>query len=81
MIALKRILCYLKGMADYSLVLGGKNKGTDLIRWTDSDWTQDSDDHCSVAGFMFDITGWTISWPSKKQPTVALFIVEAEYIQ
>src|SRR6202030_1705156 len=80
LVALKRILRYLRGTTDYGLVLGGKNDGVDVVGWTDSDWAQDSDDRRSVAGFVFDVAGGTISWSSKKQPTVVLSTVEAEYM-
>src|ERR1700730_4291609 len=80
LVSLKRMLRYLQGTIDYSLVLGGKNDGADMVGWTDSDWAQDSDDCRSVAGFVFDIAGSTVSWSSKKQPMVALSTVEAEYM-
>ena len=80
LIALKRILRYLKGTIAYGLVLGGKNDGADIVGWTDSDWAQDLDDRRSIAGFVFDVAGGTVSWSSKKQPTVALSTVEAEYM-
>ena len=80
LIALKRILRYLKGTVQHGLVLGGKNDRVDLVGWTDSDWAQDADDRRSIAGFVFDVAGGTVSWSSKKQPTVALSTVEAEYM-
>ena len=80
LIALKRILRYLKGTIGYRLVLGGKNDGADIVGWTDSDWAQNLDDRRSIAGFVFDVAGGTVSWSSKKQPTVALSTVEAEYM-
>ena len=78
--ALKRVLRYLKGTAHFSLRLGGANSDTDLIGWTDSDWAQDIDSRRSVGGFVFEIAGGVVSWSSKKQPTVALSTVEAEYM-
>ena len=34
----------------------------------------------SISGFVFDIAGGSVSWSSKKQPTVALSTAEAEYM-
>jgi len=43
--ATKGILCYLKGTANYNLVLGRQREGKfDLIGWSDSNWAQDVDD-------------------------------------
>ena len=50
------------------------------MEWSDSNWAQDPDDHCSTSGFVFDIAGSLISWSSKKQQTVATLSVEAEYV-
>jgi hypothetical protein len=78
--AVKRVLRYLKGTADFGLTFGGSGEGVDLIGWTDSDWAQDTDSRRSVGGFVFDVAGGSVSWPSKKQPTIALSTVEAEYM-
>jgi hypothetical protein len=76
----KRVLRYLKGTAHFGLAFGGSDSGADLIGWTDSDWAQDVDTRRSVGGFVFDVAGGSVSWSSKKQPTVALSTVEAEYM-
>jgi hypothetical protein len=78
--AVKRVLRYLKGTAQLGLTFGGSGSGVDLIGWTDSDWAQDPDSRRSVGGFVFDVAGGSVSWSSKKQPTVALSTVEAEYM-
>lgn len=78
--AVKRVLRYLKGTESFGLTLGGSDDGFDLIGWTDSDWAQDIDTRRSVGGFIFDVAGGSVSWSSKKQPTVALSTVEAEYM-
>jgi hypothetical protein len=78
--AFKRVLCYLKGTVGFGLRLGGKDNGVDLIGWANSDWAQDPDSRRSVTGYIFDITGGSVSWASKKQPTVVLSTVEAEYM-
>ena len=79
--AAKRILCYLKGTQDFSLVLGRQGRGAvDIVGWTDSDWAGDIDSRCSVGGFVFDVAGGCVSWSSKKQVSVATSSVEAEYV-
>jgi hypothetical protein len=77
--AFKQLLCYLKGTAEFVLMLGSKDTGTDLIGWTDSDWAQDPDSRQSVGGYVFNVAGSSVSWVSKRQPTVALSTTEAEY--
>jgi hypothetical protein len=77
---IKRVLRYLKGTANFGLVLGNSSDGIDLIGWSDSDWAQDTDTRRSMGGFVFDVAGGSVSWSSKKQPTVALSTVEAEYM-
>jgi hypothetical protein len=77
----KRILHYLKGTKDFSLMLGTLNHGgIRLVGWSDANWAGDSDDRKSVSGYSFDVDGGTVSWSSKKQRVVATSTVEAEYI-
>jgi len=72
---------YLKGTVNLSLTLGRKtHTSVDLIGWLDSNWGEDPDMCHLVGGFLFDIAGGSISWSSKKQPMVALSMVEAEYM-
>ena len=79
--AAKRIMRYLKGTAHFGLVLGRRGEGSfDVVGWTDSSWAQDPDSRRSVGGFVFDVAGSSVSWSSKRQPTVALSTVEAEYM-
>jgi hypothetical protein len=78
--AFKHVLRYLKGTVGFGLRLGGKDDGIDLIGWANSDWAQDPDSRRSITGYIFDVAGGSVSWASKKQPTVALSTVEAEYM-
>src|SRR6201996_6441500 len=81
--AVKRVLRYLKGSINYKLAYGGSNsRQTDpeLIGYCDADWASNVDDRRSVTGYVFMLAGGAISWKTKKQPTVALSSVEAEYM-
>ena len=78
--AIKRVLRYLKGTAEFGLSLGGSVDRVDVVGWTDSDWAQDTETRRSVGGFVFDVAGGSISWCSKKQPTVTLSAVKSEYM-
>ena len=46
---------------------------------TDSDWVGDVDNRRSTTGYCFTLGSGAISWSSRKQPTVALSSIEAEY--
>ena len=48
--------------------------------YCDADWGQDPIDRKSISGYIFQINNVAISWSSKKQPTVALSSMEAEYM-
>ncbi|HVX00094.1 MAG TPA: Ty1/Copia family ribonuclease HI, partial [Candidatus Babeliaceae bacterium] len=82
-IAVKRVLRYLNGSINYKLVYGGINgrqMDPELIGYCDADWASNVDDRRSVTGYVFMLAGGAISWKTKKQPTVALYSVEAEYM-
>lgn len=51
-----------------------------LIGYCDADWGSNIDDRRSITAYVFMIGGGAVSWQSKKQPTVALSTVEAEYM-
>jgi len=50
-----------------------------LQAFTDSDWAGDVDDRRSCTGNVIMLAGEPISWRSKKQASVALSTMEAEY--
>lgn len=81
-VCLKRILRYVKGSLNCSLVF---QKGTScdasmICGYVDSDWAGDKVDRKSTAGYVFKVFGCSVSWASKKQSSVALSTTEAEYV-
>ncbi|KAK0586217.1 hypothetical protein LWI29_002965 [Acer saccharum] len=77
-IAVKRILAYLKGTADYSLCYQGGDLR--LIGYTDADWGGNLDERKSTSGYAFLLSKGVISWSSKKQTCIALSTMEAEFV-
>ena len=81
--ALKRIIRYIKGTSDYSLILGGlpekHNQPIVLQGTSNADWASDVNDQRSTSGYLFSINQHTISWQSRKQQSVATSSTEAEY--
>ena len=65
MIAIKRILGYLKGTKDYGLwyKFGGN---LDLKVFTDADWVGNLDDRKSTSGGAFFLGKRLVSWTRKK---------------
>ena len=76
--AVKHLLRYLKGTADYCLKFD-KNSPGDVVGYSDADWAADIDSRSSVSGFVFVAQGGAISWASKRQKSVATSSCEAEY--
>ena len=76
--AVKRILRYLKGTLDVKLCLGGM--ALTLKGYCDADWGGDVNSRRSTMGYVFFLGEGTISWSSKRQPTIALSTTEAEYM-
>jgi len=76
--AVKRVLRYLNNTRDFGIIFDG-NSDHILTGYTDSDWGSNLADRKSISGYIFHFNG-PVSWNSKKQPTVALSSMEAEYI-
>jgi len=76
--AVKRILRYLKGTADYKLNYQGKDLR--LEGYSDADWGGDLDERKSTSGFVFLPNNGTIYWSSKKQKCIALSTMETEFV-
>ncbi|XP_067131301.1 uncharacterized protein [Centruroides vittatus] len=73
----KRVLRYLKGTSMYGITYVKNNE--ELKAYTDSDWAGDVDDRKSCTGNILILARGPISWKSKKQTSVAMSTMEAEY--
>lgn len=80
--AAKRILRYLVSSVGKKLTFHRQPAAAELnVKvYTDSDWAGDSTDRISFSGSLVFLNGCCISWHCKKQSTVALSSVEAEYM-
>jgi hypothetical protein len=85
--ALKRLIRYLKGTRTKGIIYGAQlnPETTDddkchIKGYTDSDWAGDISTCKSTSGYLFLGAGAPIAWGSNKQPIVALFTCEAEYV-
>lgn len=78
--AIQRILRYIKHTLDLSLHYKRNSSDSKVKCFVDADWAGDVGDRKSTSGYILTIFGCTISWQSKKQPTVSLSSTEAEYI-
>ena len=76
---MKRVLRYLRQTRDLSLTYV-KNTPEVIIGYSDADWAGDVKDRRSTSGNVFLLGGAAITWASKKQNSVALPTVEAEYM-
>jgi hypothetical protein len=76
--AMKRILRYLQGMSNYGLLLRHLS-GSDLVVYTDADWTGCPDTHCSMSGYAVFLGDNLVFWSAKRQTVVSRSSTEAEY--
>jgi hypothetical protein len=78
-VAAKHVMRYLKGTIDYGLSYDGDHDFT-LSGYTDADWVGSVSEGKRTLGCCFSLGSAMISWQSRKQSSIALIIVEAEYI-
>jgi hypothetical protein len=78
-LAVKRIFRYLKGTEEFGLWYP-KGKDLSLIAYTDADWVGCIDDRRSTSGATFYLGECLVSWLRKKQSSISLSTIEAEYI-
>jgi hypothetical protein len=75
--AVKDIICYLKGMADLTLMLGGSDKG--LEAYANANWASQPHRH-SMSGYTILLHSSLVAWSARKQTIIALSTAEVEYI-
>jgi hypothetical protein len=78
-LAVNRIFRYLKGTEEFGLWYP-KGKDLSLIAYTDAEWEGCIDDQQSTNGAVFYLGECLVSWLSKKQSSISLSTIEAEYI-
>ena len=79
--AVKHLLHYLKGTADYGIIYAPNPHSTELFStFPDTDHGGCKDTGCSTSGYLVKIGSGAVSWSSKLQSIVALSTTEAEYI-
>lgn len=78
--AAKRILRYLKGTQDRRLELGQpREAGNILVAYSGADWAGDVSSRKSATGCVIFNSSGAIGWISRKQNSVTLSSMEAEY--
>ncbi|WVZ92574.1 hypothetical protein U9M48_038625 [Paspalum notatum var. saurae] len=78
LMAVKRILRYLRGTADLGLSIG-RSPSSFLTVYTDADWAGCPDTRKSTSGYAVFLGDNLVSWSSKRQQTVSRSSAEAEY--
>ena len=77
--AAKHIVRYIRGTVEYGLVYERRGS-VQLAGFTNADWEICVEDWKSTSGCYFSIGSGVVSWFSRKQKSVALSSVEAEYM-
>ena len=76
--AVKRILAYVKGTANYGICFGNNNNT--LVAFCDADYAGDTDTRRSTTGCVVMLNGGPVTWGSRQQQCVSLSTTEAEYV-
>jgi hypothetical protein len=76
--AMKRILHYLQGTLDYSLLLC-RSSSSDLVVYTDADWADCLDTRRSMSGYAVFLGDNLVFWSAKRQTIVSRSSAKAEY--
>ena len=79
MISLKRIIKYVKTTAKFG-VWYSKDTSDVLAGYSDVDWAKNANDRKSTSRDCFYVGNNLVSWMSKKQNSISLSTIEAEYI-
>jgi hypothetical protein len=79
LVAAKHVMRYLKGTLDFGLSYNGDHD-FNMSGYTDSDWAGSVFDRKSTSRCCFSMGSAMILWQSRKQSSIALSTIEAEYI-
>ena len=79
MTTLKRIIKYVKTTVEFG-VWYSKDTSDVLAGYSDVDLAENADDRKSTSGGCFYVDNNLVSWMNKKQNSISLSTVEAEYI-
>ena len=77
--ALLHVIGYIKNTIDYGLTYS-RDGDLSPTAYVDADYGGCKDTRRSTSGYVFTMAGGAVSWSSKRQATVALSTVEAEYV-
>ena len=77
--ALLHVVGYIKNTLDYGLTYS-RDSDISPTAFVDADYGGCRDTRRSTSGFVFMMAGGPVAWSSKRQATVALSTVEAEYV-
>ena len=77
--ALMHVIGYIKNMLDYGLTYL-RDFDITPTAFVDADYGGCRDTRRSTSGYVFIMAGGAVTWSSKRQATVALSTVEAEYV-
>ncbi len=76
---IKRIFRYLR--RTYQMKLTCRKALKSFENYTNSNWAEDQDIKRSTSEYVFNVNSDVISWFSKRQSTMTLFICEIEYTE
>ena len=79
LVAVKRILRYLKGSIDHGILIRASPTPLTIRAFSDADWAGCPTSRRSTTGYLIFLGSTLISWCSKKQPTIARSSTESEY--
>ena len=76
---LKHLIRYIRSTIDLDIVYESR-ESTDLLEYSDSDYAVDAQERRLILKYAYTLAEDSISWMSRKQKSVAIFITEAEYM-
>ena len=76
--AAKHVLRYIQGTIDLG-ILYNSNATPTISGYADADWGSCTETRRSMGAYIFTMAGGSITWQSKRQPTVSRSSTESEY--